>query len=170
MGESNAKGLNMIFSKTAIYGIYAICFLNRQKAEDVSSSTMVALALGIGEAHASKVLKRLSAAGVLSAVRGRRGGYRLARPMDEISVVEVLDALNPSHEESRLRAKNCRLGRAGLCSAHRGLIDLENRIREALAGETLGGLAGTVCTDVDAIQEVLLACRAKKAGKALAAL
>lgn len=159
----------MIFSKTAIYGIYAICFLSRQKADDVSSSTRVALALGISETHASKVLKRLSAAGVLSAVRGRRGGYRLARTMDDISVVEVLDALNPSHQESRLRAKHCRQDHARLCNAHRGLMDLENRIREALAGETLGGLAGTVCTDVDAIQEVLLACRAKNAGKALVA-
>ena len=100
----------MIFSKTAIYGVYAICFLSRQKADDVSSSTMVALALGISETHASKVLKRLSAAGVLSAVRGRRGGYRLATTMDDISVVEVLaSVIDGERGENTLSRKQRRV-------------------------------------------------------------
>ena len=94
----------------------------------------------------------------------------MTKPMDEILIVDVLDALNPSQQESRLQAVNCRQGRARLCSAHRGLMRLENRVRSALTGETLGGLAGTVCTDVDTLQETLLACRTQKVGKVLAAL
>lgn len=41
----------------------------------------------------SKVLKALAEAGLVSAVRGAEGGYQLARPASEISVVDVLVAM-----------------------------------------------------------------------------
>lgn len=158
----------MIFSRTAVHGIYAICYLSRQRSGDVFPSANVASALGISEAHAAKVLKRLAAAGVVSSVRGRLGGYAVTRKMDEISVVDVLDALNPSEDESRLRAKSCRRDEARLCSAHRGLLRLEDRMRSALARETLGELAGSVCSDEDAVTSLRLACRSKRVRECVA--
>lgn len=151
----------MIFSRTAVHGIYAICYLSRQRCADVIPSATVAAALGITETHADKVLKRLATAGVVSSVRGRRGGYALTREMQEISVVEVLDALNPSEEESRLRAESCRRGNAKLCTAHRGLLRLEDRTRRALACETLEELAGSVCTNEDDLTNVRWVSRRK---------
>lgn len=148
----------MIFSRTAVHGIYAICYLSRQRFGDISSSAKVAAALGITETHAAKVLKRLATAGVVSSVRGRRGGYALTKKMAEISVAEVLDALNPSEEESRLRAESCRRDDAKLCTAHRGLLRLDDRIRSSLACETLEDLAGSVCTDEDVLTSVRPAC------------
>lgn len=147
----------MLFSRTAVHGIYAICYLNRQRSGKVIPSVQVAAALGITEAHAAKVLKRLAAAGVVSSVRGRRGGYSLTKRMGEIAVVDVLEALNPSEEESRLRAESCRQDEARLCSAHRGLMGLEARMRKVLALETLAGLAGSVCTDAAALRSVQVA-------------
>ena len=41
----------------------------------------------------SKILKELSKAGVVVSHRGRRGGYSLARPPEQISVATVLEAL-----------------------------------------------------------------------------
>lgn len=88
--------------------------------------------------------------------------------MEEISVVEVLDPLNPSEEECRLRAESCRRDEARLCTAHRGLLRLENRMRNALARETLEGLAGSVCTDEDAPTSVRLVCGSKGARETVA--
>ncbi|MEE9295752.1 MAG: Rrf2 family transcriptional regulator [Phycisphaerae bacterium] len=158
----------MICSRTAVHGIYALCYLSRQQPGSVLSSAAVAAALGITREHASKVLKRLASVGVVSSVRGRQGGYALIRKMEEISLIEVLDALNPSQEESRLRAQSCREDRAELCNAHRGLLHLEDRMRKALAGETLGGLAGSLCTIKDASMSARLACRPKRVCKAVA--
>jgi len=136
----------VLISRTAVHGIYAICYLNRQRSGVVSSSAAVAASLGITRAHAAKVLKCLAAAGVVSSERGRQGGYALTRKMSQIPVLEVLDALEPVRSKTHLRAVPCRNETARLCSAHRGLLRLEDRMREALADETLEHLAGSVCT------------------------
>ena len=159
---ANRLGVAVIFSRTAVHGIYAICYMSRQRSRDVIPSATVAAALGITVTHAAKVLKRLATAGVISSIRGRRGGYALTRKMAEIPVVEVLDALNPAEDKSRVAAVKCGLGRSSLCTAHRGLVRLEDRMRSALARETLGGLAGSVCSDEDAVTSLRMACRSKR--------
>lgn len=47
----------------------------------------------IPEPTASKVLKKLARAGVVSSQRGARGGYSLARPAEQIGVNEVIEAI-----------------------------------------------------------------------------
>ncbi len=148
----------MFFSRTAVHGIYAICYLSRQQAGDVIPSATVAAALGITQTHAAKVLKSLSMAGVVSSVRGRHGGYWLAKKMGEIRVVDVLDALNPLRDQNYLRAEICQGDKDRMCNAHCGLLRLEDRMRRALACETLEGLAGSVCTDEDALACVRSVC------------
>ncbi len=135
----------MFFSKTAIHGIYAICFLNRQEDGIRCSSSTVATALGIGKEHASKLLKQLAAEGVIASTRGRNGGYALTKTLAEIPVISVLDALNPPPKPSRMDATSCNGLGAHLCSAHQGLIRLDEQIRHALGQETLAGLAGSMC-------------------------
>jgi len=56
-------------------------------ARDLSVQTQ------IPEPTASKVLKQLSRAGVVASRRGTRGGYALARPAAEISIHEVIQAI-----------------------------------------------------------------------------
>lgn len=158
----------MIFSRTAVHGIYSLCYLSRQRPGAVLTAAAVGAAVGITKEHASKVLKWLAAAGIVSSVRGRQGGYALSRQLDEISLIEVLDALNPAQDRSRLQAESCTGTRARLCSAHRGLLRLEDRVWKTLAGETLGGLAGSVCAIVDASMNTPLVSRPKGVCKPVA--
>ena len=58
-----------------------------QPARDLAVQTQVP------EPTASKVLKQLARAGVVTSQRGAKGGYVLARPPQEIGVVEVIEAL-----------------------------------------------------------------------------
>jgi Rrf2 family protein len=48
---------------------------------------------GLPEAYLAKLLKALVRAGLLRATTGPRGGFRLARPPEEITVAEVVDAV-----------------------------------------------------------------------------
>jgi Rrf2 family protein len=48
----------------------------------------------VPEAYLAKHLQALSRAGVVESVPGPRGGYRLARPADEISVLDVVEAID----------------------------------------------------------------------------
>ena len=53
----------------------------------------LAAATAIPEPTVSKVLKALGRAGVVDSIRGANGGYRLARPPSDISVAQVIIAL-----------------------------------------------------------------------------
>ena len=50
---------------------------------------------GVPSAYLAKHLQALARAGVLETVKGPRGGYRLARPPAEITVLEVVEAIEP---------------------------------------------------------------------------
>lgn len=54
----------------------------------------IALAIGVPEPTVAKVLKALTGAGIVLSRRGARGGYWLARPMSEISVADVITAID----------------------------------------------------------------------------
>lgn len=110
----------MLFSRTAVHGIYALCYLNQAKKESSLSSPAVASALGIPHDQAAKVLQTLNNAGLVRSIRGRSGGYVLMQPLDKISVVDVLDALNPPDDDQRLRPKTCKRDPSRRCSAHSG--------------------------------------------------
>lgn len=137
----------MLFSRTAVHGIYALCYLNKAKSGATLSAPAVAEAMGIPRDQASKVLQSLSLAGLVESIRGRHGGYMLVRQFDQISVIDVLDALNPPEDDERLRPKTCERDSRRLCAAHSGLQRLNDRVRQSLIGETLAGLEGTVCSD-----------------------
>ena len=53
----------------------------------------LALHTQIPEPTASKVLKKLARAGVVSSQRGAKGGYALARPPERIGIHEVIEAI-----------------------------------------------------------------------------
>jgi FeS assembly SUF system regulator len=57
------------------------------------SVTRLSAATGIPAPTTSKVLKTLTRAGIVESVRGKSGGYRLARGAQEISVAELIRAI-----------------------------------------------------------------------------
>lgn len=75
----------------------------------------LATAEGLPEPFAAKVMTRLRRAGLVEAVRGRRGGYRLAKPPAAITVASVLRATGPQLFERSFCTR--RHGRRGAACA-----------------------------------------------------
>ena len=74
---------------------YAVVVLVRLDAgAEVQTSPGIAAAIGIPEPTVAKVLKCLSASGLVTSQRGARGGYRLARPLEDIPVGTVITAMD----------------------------------------------------------------------------
>jgi len=76
------------------------------RAEEPTRVTQLASALRASEAHLSKVLQRLARAGMVTSVRGPKGGFLMARDAAEVSLLDVYVALDgPVAEETCLLAK-----------------------------------------------------------------
>jgi FeS assembly SUF system regulator len=83
----------IILSKLADYGVIVATHLalTPERQENAAS---VAAATRLPLATVAKLLKALAHAGVVTATRGAAGGYRLARPAAEISIAEVVAAID----------------------------------------------------------------------------
>jgi Rrf2 family protein len=75
--------------------LHAVTHLAAQKQPDQPvASHLVAQARGIPERFLLKVLKPLVSARLLHSLKGPNGGYCLAKPASEISLLEVIEAVD----------------------------------------------------------------------------
>jgi FeS assembly SUF system regulator len=79
-------------SKLADYATLIMTQLAKEM-DKLSSASTLAKVLQLSTPVVSKILKILGQAGLVSSVRGADGGYKLARPASEISLAEVVSAL-----------------------------------------------------------------------------
>lgn len=109
-----------MLSQTAEYALRAAVCLAALSPERLTTQQL-AEAGAIPEGYLPKVLAALVRAGLAEGRRGLGGGYRLARPADEVTALEVIEAIEPLR-----RITHCPLDRTGLrvvlCPLHR-LID-----------------------------------------------
>ncbi len=135
------------------YGLHCLLWLAEPGAAAASSRDLAELQ-GVSPSFVAKIFPRLEKAGIVSATPGIHGGYRLARPAAQISVLAVVDAIEgrkPLFECQEIRSR-CTLfkGRApawstqGVCAIHAVMLRAEQRMRDELAGTSLADLAGTV--------------------------
>ncbi|MBT3270628.1 SUF system Fe-S cluster assembly regulator [Candidatus Poribacteria bacterium] len=80
-------------SKQTDYGILLLTLFVESGAEPTLTARALADGAGIPLPTVSKVLKLLQRDGLLVSQRGARGGYSLARAASEISVVDIVHAL-----------------------------------------------------------------------------
>jgi Rrf2 family protein len=84
----------MQLTRASQYAIHALAVLATAKTNQPAASHLVARERGIPERFLLKVLKPLVGVGILQSVKGPNGGYRLARPAREITVLEVIETVD----------------------------------------------------------------------------
>ena len=127
-------------SKLADYGTVVMVYLAKHSqqlcnARDIAQQTHLTLPT------VSKLLKRLTAAGLLLSVRGVSGGYRLQRPAADISVTDIIYALDASRglTECSLQPNACSL--RGVCHIQGNWQLISHAIESALDSVSLAVLA-----------------------------
>ncbi|HEX7044765.1 MAG TPA: Fe-S cluster assembly transcriptional regulator IscR [Burkholderiales bacterium] len=94
---------------------------------------------GISLSYLEQLFAKLRRSGLVESVRGPGGGYSLARPPAEISVAEIIIAINENIDATRCGGqRNCQDDAP--CLTHQLWEDLSARIYEFLNGITLGDL------------------------------
>ncbi len=126
-------------SKLTDYGTLVLAQLPAS-GDGLTSAGRVADATHLSQATVSKLLKALAHAGLVVSERGSHGGYALARPDDEITAAQIIDAIEGpvAITECSSAAGRCHLEpTCGVGSAWQG-ISLS--IRRALTEVSLADL------------------------------
>jgi Rrf2 family protein len=110
-----------MISQTAEYALRAAVVLGSQ-TDRLLTTQEIARASQVPSGYLSKVLQAMGRAGLVEARRGLRGGYVLTHPLDQLTVYDVVNAVDPIR-----RIVQCPLrlqAHAGrLCSLHQRLDD-----------------------------------------------
>jgi FeS assembly SUF system regulator len=96
----------------------------------------------------SKVLKGLQRAGMVISSRGAQGGYRLARPPEQITAAQILDVFEGPIAITECSGASSQCGIERLCRVGGAWQRVHAAIRRALEDVTLHQLAGLDATGV----------------------
>ncbi len=126
-------------SKLTDYGTVLLAHLATHQTS-VLSAADIAAATGIALPTASKLLKSLARAELVSSTRGANGGYRLSRPPQDISAAAVIDALEGPVSITECSATDGDCEHESVCSVGNAWQRINVAIRRALEDVTLNDL------------------------------
>ncbi len=135
----------MLFSTKAEYGVRLMVELGRQPGSAPVSLGAVATAENLPLSYLEHLVAKLRNAGLVDSTRGAHGGYRLARPAAEITMQEVVEALEGQiapmecfHEtpEGRVLCSHESDG-GGACATKLLWTRVQGGVTRALGGTTL---------------------------------
>jgi FeS assembly SUF system regulator len=79
-------------SKLTDYATVILAYLAKQP-QAIQTTRVIATKTSLSVPTVSKLLKQLTRCGLLIAQRGSKGGYRLAKPAQQISIAQIIHAL-----------------------------------------------------------------------------
>ena len=98
MNTNHRKGEKVKLSTKGRYGLRALIDLAQHSGETPVSITSISARQELSERYLEQLMSMLKKAGLVKSIRGASGGYVLAKDMHEISVGDVLRALEGSLE------------------------------------------------------------------------
>ncbi len=128
-------------SKLTDYGTVILACLatppgRRHTAAEVAEYTR------LGLPTVSKLLKHFHHAGLVTSVRGARGGYQLARPAREISAASIIDAIEGPVAITECSGNHSACDIETVCSTGGSWQSINAAIRRSLDGISLAQLSG----------------------------
>ena len=84
----------MQLTRQADYAVRAIMYLAQLGPDEKAATSQIAEEQEIPLSFLAKIIAQLSVAGLLQTMRGARGGVTLARPPEDISLLEVVEAID----------------------------------------------------------------------------
>lgn len=126
-----------MLSKTAEYALRMVTCLGRDRGRPESAERLAA-ETRVPRRYLHTVLQDLVRAELVRSRPGPGGGYALARPADEITILDVVNAVAPLQ-----RIRHCPLGlptHTSLCPLHRELDRAFEAVETSFARVTIGRL------------------------------
>ncbi len=84
----------MQITRQADYAVRAVLYLAKLGSDQRAATSQIAQEQRIPPSFLAKIVSQLSVAGILQTSRGARGGVSLARSPEQISILEVVEAID----------------------------------------------------------------------------
>ncbi len=127
-----------MFSQTAEYALRAVVSL-ADSGDQPLTTQQIADMTQVPLDYLSKVMQSLGRGGLVESQRGKHGGFRLTRPANRVTILDVMNAVDPL-----TRIRSCPLHLKGhgrqLCPLHRRLDDAVSAVEKAFAETVIADL------------------------------
>lgn len=131
----------MLLSKACEYGLRAALYLASLERDGYVSIRVISDELDISFPFLTKIFQQLNEAGLLESHRGPSGGVAFTKPADEITLFDVVVAIDGSElfQECVLGLPNC--GEDKPCPIHNRWAEERTRLEEMFRHNTLDDMA-----------------------------
>jgi Rrf2 family protein len=130
----------MQFSVSIEYAIHGMIYLARGSGEKAVLLADIAAAIKVPKEYMRKIFQMLTRGGLVTGRRGAGGGYRLARPAGELTLRQVVEAVEgslPLYGCLHMR-RHCELALS--CPVQKAFDAARQKMAEALQGTTIADL------------------------------
>jgi Rrf2 family protein len=132
----------MQLTRAADYAVRVLIHLAGQPAHTRASRAGLAEAAECPEQFLSKVLQSLTRAGLVVSHRGNTGGFELPVSRREVSLLEVVEAIEGPVRLNLCLSSEDACARHGACPAHPVWEEAQSAMLDVLRKRTIGDLAG----------------------------
>lgn len=127
-----------MISQTAEYALRSVVCL-ASYPQTALTTGQIAKITKVPGSYLSKVLQALGKSGIVRSQRGLHGGFSLAKPAEELSLLEVINTVDPIQHIDRCPLDLDQHG-SNLCPLHKRLNDSICMIEKAYRESTIGDL------------------------------
>jgi len=132
--------MRLRFSRTADYGLRAALEIARAPQDELVTRHAVAHSTNAPASVLAQALASLVRAGLLIARAGPRGGYRLSRPAGELSIYDIVIAIDTEEHDERCVLRETACSWEGACPFHAFLVNAQEQFLDTLRATSLADI------------------------------
>jgi Rrf2 family protein len=152
----------MIYSRSAEYAIRAFVYLAQVPEGKYAMVKNIAEESEIPTHFLAKILQQLARKGFLRSSKGPTGGFALRRPPEDITLLEIVDAIDGLAEYERCPSGITECNDEAPCGMHESWKELRSRIIGYLEGTTISDVARSLQQKREALAKLAKRRRAAK--------
>ncbi len=129
-----------LMSRKVDYALLILAYLDRKR--EGACAREIADRYGLSKGFVANILKLLCSRGFVASHRGVKGGYLLVRPLEQVTLGEVMEELDDTFHlaECNKVAQSDVCGLSGICPVRAPIAEVHRRIRDYLRTVTLAEL------------------------------
>ncbi len=129
----------MELTRKGEYAIRGMVYLASKPSDKLVFLSEIAASVEVPQTFLAKIFQQFSKIGIVNSYRGTGGGFSLGRPANEITLLEIVEAVEGQITLNRcVSNKSC--SRTSLCKVHPVWQDIQSQVRDILRKTTLKDL------------------------------